>query len=387
MSTLTFWQNIPAIIQAPLLREVADRFSGTVTVVLEEGLPQRRREQGWSMPDYGAAQLVIAPDREERRALVSDRSTSDDVHIFTGFHAFPETYWTLRQASKYPVRIGVFSEPGATHDGMKGWLRRQRYRLHGLRWGRRIDFLLATGALGVQWFKRCLFPANKIIPFGYFVDADTSDETSQISQEAGEELHILFVGQLIHRKGIDVLLDAISRLPRDMSWRLNLVGTGSEEAEFRSLAKELSVQDRVKWLGMRPNAEVRTLMREADLFVLPSRFDGWGAVVNEALHEGTPVVTTTTCGASDLIQEAHRGATVPPEDAAGLAHALERQLRRGKLPPKHRTQLQAWAEETISPQAAAVYLREVLEWVEQDGSTPCPPWRSTPISHVQTTPS
>lgn len=371
MSTLTFWQNMPSIHQAPLLREVARRWNGKVQVVTEEDVSVERKVQGWSRPDYGNAELIIAPNRAHRDNLLANGNTLEDVHIFSGFHAYRETYRTFRSATKLPVQVGVMAEPGQTNDGIKVLLRRLRYGLHALRWGRRMDFILATGELGVDWFCQCGFPLEKVLPFGYFVDALGA---TNVPLRTSQHCELLFVGELRPHKGLDLLLDALSRLGR-LSWHLKVVGSGPDDIKLKTYSRGLGVSDRISWLGNLPNTEVRALMSSADCLVLPSRYDGWGTVVNEALMEGTPAIVSDACGASDLLRNAYLGYRVPSGDIDTLTQALGKIIQIGALPTSDRQKIRQWAEDAISPLTVANYLIAIVDHVRVGAPAPAAPWR------------
>lgn len=376
-SNLFFWQNIPSIHQAPLVREMARKWAGEVVVVAEDDISADRLAQGWTAPYFSPARLIVAPSSSERGQLLQ-HATPNGVQIFSGFHAYPKTYETFKRAIRSQSITGVFAEPGRV-GGWGGVLRHARYGLHALRWGRRLDFLLATGELGVRYYRKCGFPASRIFPFGYFVEpAITPNPNSpkRAKKEHPAVIKFLFVGQLIERKGLDVLFDALSTLLFE-SWVLNIVGRGPERSELEELARRSWFAARVGWLDTLPNDQLRVLMGEADCLVLPSRYDGWGAVVNEALLAGTPAIVSDACGSSDLIRAPWRGDVFPSENRAKLAGALSRRVKNGPVTAQDRMRIRTWAEENISPQRAAEYLIDIIRFVRGTESRPrpVPPWR------------
>lgn len=134
---------------------------------------------------------------------------------------------------------------------------------------------------------------------------------------------LLFVGQLIERKGVDVLLRAMHALEaRGVRAHLRLVGRGPEEGALRELARSLGLAERVEFAGLVRNEEVAGFYRDCDIAVLPSHAEANPVVVIEALASGTPVVATR-CGAEAIVGEAH-GVVVEPGDVDALAEAIER---------------------------------------------------------------
>ena len=129
-----------------------------------------------------------------------------------------------------------------------------------------------------------------------------------------EKFVILGVGQFIHRKGWDILLKAADEINVDCG--IYIVG-GKVGAEYKKLADE--VKTPIYFLEFMGKEELAEHYKAADLFVLPTREDIWGLVINEALAYGVPVVTTDKCVAGlELIKNGENGYIVPNEDKISL---------------------------------------------------------------------
>ncbi len=151
---------------------------------------------------------------------------------------------------------------------------------------------------------------------------------------------LLFVGNLVAVKGIDVLVRALASLKSPA--RLVVVGAGPERDPLARLAGELGVADRVTFLGSLPQAALPDWYRAADLFVLPSRSEGVPNVLLEASACGTPWVASRVGGIPEMPGHASRR-LVPPENPEALAAAIADALAAGRPdpadlpPPKSRT--------------------------------------------------
>ncbi len=135
---------------------------------------------------------------------------------------------------------------------------------------------------------------------------------------------LLFVGQMIRRKGIDVLLDALLLLQKMPGPRplLLAVGDGAELPDFRAQATRLGLDDSVRFIPAMDNAALPRLWAAADAFVLPSRFDAWPVVVVEALVAGLPVIGTDACGSVRDLVTPLSGFVARAGDVLSLAEAL-----------------------------------------------------------------
>jgi glycosyltransferase involved in cell wall biosynthesis len=129
-------------------------------------------------------------------------------------------------------------------------------------------------------------------------------------------LVFLYAGRLDPEKGLDILIEAM----RDVPATAVLIGSGSLEAKLRALGG-----DRIRFIGQLDRDDLPPWYAAADAFVLPSRSEPWGMVLNEAAAAGLPIVATTAVGAAyDLVEPGVNGFRVPVDDVAALAEALRR---------------------------------------------------------------
>jgi glycosyltransferase involved in cell wall biosynthesis len=138
-------------------------------------------------------------------------------------------------------------------------------------------------------------------------------------------VELLAVGSVIPRKGYDVLVTALAEL-RHLSWRLVVAGDcGRSPETSRRLKADIvrfGLADRIALLGAVASEQVAPLYASADLFVLPSRFEGYGMAYTEAIAHGVPVIGTTA-GAIPETVPADAGVLVAPDDVEALAATLQ----------------------------------------------------------------
>lgn len=141
---------------------------------------------------------------------------------------------------------------------------------------------------------------------------------------------IVYVGNIKHEKGTDVLVEAMKKLTADHGARdveLSIVGSGELEPQVRPRVEELGLSDFVVFRGRRLYDEVPTWMAAADVFVLPSRREGCPNVILEALASGRPVVASRVGGIPELLND-RNGIMFEAGDAGALASALADALAR-----------------------------------------------------------
>ncbi|MGA9762551.1 MAG: glycosyltransferase [Gaiellaceae bacterium] len=179
-------------------------------------------------------------------------------------------------------------------------------------------------------------------------------------REAGaREKRLLFVGNLesTHIKGFPTLLDALTRLSeRRRDWRLDVIGTGPARAGYEEKAAASGLAESIFFHGTKTKREVAELMRAADVFVLPSRYDNMPCAVVEAMASGLPVVSTAVGGIPEMVGEG-AGILVPPSDPAALAGALGAVL--SNLGSYDRAKLAADARARYSLEAVGAQLQGI----------------------------
>ena len=155
-----------------------------------------------------------------------------------------------------------------------------------------------------------------------------SRDAARLRKNIRETSVILSVGQFIPRKGMDVLLRAGANLPADVG--IYIVG-GQPTDEYIELAR--SCAGRVHFIDFCRGEELSDYFRAADVFVLATREDIWGLVVNEAMAFALPVITTDRCVAGlEMVKDGYNGEIVPVDDADKLYQAISDCLSSAYLP-------------------------------------------------------
>ena len=145
----------------------------------------------------------------------------------------------------------------------------------------------------------------------------------------GGAVTILSVCRLVEKKGVDVLLDALARLPRRLDWRFVHVGGGPLADTMKRRARALGIADRVTWRGALTQEQVLQEYRAADIFALASRIardgdrDGLPNVLAEAQSQGLPCVATRVAAIPELLRDGASAHLVEEGDHAAFAAALE----------------------------------------------------------------
>lgn len=187
----------------------------------------------------------------------------------------------------------------------------------------KADAFVALSEAEANYFRGIAHKVH-VIPNG--IPADVFQLRTHAAAPVESQSNLLYVGQLIGCKGIDVLFQAVAKLRREWSVRLRLVYHNARlKAGLLQRAQELGIVDAVEFVGTLGPVELAEEYRRADLLVLPTLADCLPSVVTEALLCGTPVVASAVCGVPEQVGD--YGRLVPPNDAAALADAVASVLR------------------------------------------------------------
>jgi len=194
---------------------------------------------------------------------------------------------------------------------------------------------------------------------------DLSTLPFRAGRPRGDDATILTVGRLDPIKGFDVLVDALGELARQgRRVRCRIIGSGPLEADLRARISRHGIADSVELAGAMPQADVRTALYNASIFVLPSVVtasgdrDGIPVSLMEAMAAGTPVVSTRVSGIPELVDDGREGLLVPERDPPALAAALARLIDDPDLGDRMAVAARAKVEREFD---ATVEARKLLE--------------------------
>ena len=371
-----FWQNTNSLHQSAFFKALAEKNPGCVTLVVTEKLPDSRKEMGWFEPELPGVQVVkFLNNSFDWKMFIKKNNSKSCIHIFSGIAAFRNVQMVFEFAAASKCRIGIFTEP-LDFRGIKGSIRRLRGYYHKIKYSSKIELVLTTGDLGVKQFWDWGYNRNKIFEWAYTVEK--SDNQVRYFPDESGKYRILFAGSLIKRKGFDILISALEKLSSDnfiadfyclSEKQLHL----EEDLKVNSIA---SINNKLAFHPFVSNQKLRSLMNSYDLFVLPSRHDGWGAVVCESLMEGTPVLVSKFCGSSSIIKNNTIGSVIKELSSTKLSEQIHRGYLQGRVTNTQRIWIRTWAEENISGEAMAQYFERIVDYLNNSMiAKPDAPWQ------------
>ena len=199
-----------------------------------------------------------------------------------------------------------------------------------LKWALRTsDQVVAISSYTAREIAELVPVPVRVIPYGLgFAESLPGGTAARRSTDG--TFQILYVGNLIPRKGVRYLIDALHRLASTIPAKLLILGEGTDRAKLEAQVHELGLDGRVEMPGRVPEPDLHRAFHEASVLVLPSIVDqrgdteGLGVVLLEALSYRVPVIGSAIGGITDIIGHGETGLLVPPEDPTAIAKAIER---------------------------------------------------------------
>jgi glycosyltransferase involved in cell wall biosynthesis len=227
-------------------------------------------------------------------------------------------WWERPRPSKPETRGFVRAAIHSWKDSIRLWL------LHT------ADLVIGIGSAALNEYREMGVRSDRLRMLPYCCDVSRfssvpAETRARLRRELGwsQKLVFLFSGQMIPRKGVDVLLQAFFQLAADHAdVALLLLGEGQERSSLQATVPE-SLKSRVQFRGHIPQAQLPDQFAIADVFAFSSRHDGWAVVLNEACGASLPIIATNQTGAAhDLVREGENGFRVEADDVNGMFSAM-----------------------------------------------------------------
>lgn len=189
----------------------------------------------------------------------------------------------------------------------------------------------AIGSRAESYYFTWLHGKKMVFNIPYFCDLHPFQAAEKIRHD---RINLLYSGQFIERKGVDTLLNAFA-LIADECPDLDLIMAGGNAEDIDPDLIPDRLKDRIQFAGFVQPGDLPGLFARADIFVLPSRYDGWGVVINEALGAGLPVIASDATGAAqDLVIHDENGYIFPAGDTHELAACIRKLVKSRTLREK-----------------------------------------------------
>lgn len=298
---IVFWQNQLSPHQLPYIKQIIkENRVNEVVFVAGEDVCSNRQQMGWEIPNLNNSsnfKVIVSPDKNTINELFM-KNQENSWHLFSGIRGFKFVFEAIKISLKYNIHRGIITERPNTFafglcNGKPLWLHKLRFFFQDRKYAKFFDKVFAMGDDAVQYFST-VYKKWEVIPFAYCTDFQANNEI----KKTFDDVNFCFVGSLSWRKAPQNIIKAALQVKKTMN--ISFIGAGKKEKEIHNLLKDNTTVNTI-FYGFQSNSNVKELMNNQDILILPSIYDGWGAVVNEALQAGLYVICSDKCGAKELL--------------------------------------------------------------------------------------
>ncbi|MEZ8402369.1 glycosyltransferase family 4 protein [Vibrio splendidus] len=375
MLKILVWMNMPSHHQQAFFRELSKHEYIDLEVRYYGIVPSSRIELGWSISSNLPfnQSYIVGVDQIEN----SIPDWKDRIHIIPGIGSK-----FLKEVVELVISENVkwvhWSEPGGSGLNKVVKFNSQAFELlypiflnlkHYKNYAYNINMhalgALAIGKLAEIDFIKWGVKPQKIKYLPYSLDGVDPDQRTKVVGCSNEK-SFCYLGTLEYRKGIDVLLKAFQLLVmKGCKWKLVLIGRDKTGGKYATLAKKLGIFQNVEFKGAIPAKEVSEHVSNTDVFVFPSRFDGWGVVLNEAAYLRKPLISNEKAGsAHHLIENGSNGFMVKSDNVESLKSAMQFYIDNPDKIELHGSRSFALVEKIKPVECAELFYSNIKELLE-----------------------
>lgn len=331
-----FISNFPSPYRVDFFNELGKKCD--LTVLFEEGIEeQKHRDKKWFNDNYSNFNAIFLKSTKIYKSKSICLSIKDYLNgifdlILVGNYSTLTGMYAINFLKWKKIKFALVAD-GALRKSGKGFREKLKKTLiSSANWWfstseQTDDYFIFYGA-----DKRGIYR----YPFTSLYEKEVLDQPASLESKQkykielgiNEEKVILSIGQFIYRKGFDVLIRGCKELPCDVG--VYIIG-GKAPESYQYEMEKLGLEN-IHFVDFKPKAELKKYLMASDLFVLPTREDIWGLVINEAMAFGLPVITTDKCVAGiELIENDKNGYIVPVDDAIVLGEKMRELIQNDNL--------------------------------------------------------
>ena len=354
---------------------LTENWGADVIYIIDNDLPNYRKERAWDDGGFGKATVIRLWCYKDKDNIIKELCAKykDDIHILAGFvFNLPKT------ASKYLIKqksaLGVFTERPTFTGGklelllrhIHSWL---KYRAIYWKYNKHVDFVLPLGYKALKNFNNYGWPLAKLYNFMY----NPNIPDRYVSKPLGEnsEVKFVYIGRFCNKtKGVDTLLAACKGLKG--KWSLDLIGGYGPHAEIT--IEEAEKMSNVNYIGSWKANDVIKNLGDYDIAVVPSKYDGWNLLPNEAIHAGIGCIVSNEAVSDELITSSGSGEVFTACKAKELRIIMQKAVNNHNIVNEWKKAASDFVD-NISENTVGAYLIAILNHVYGNSNQrPDCPW-------------
>lgn len=331
MKKVLFMTNYPSPYRVHFFNELGKMCD--LTVLFEETPEeQTHRDKDWFCTDYTNFKAVFLKQHKLKPHKVFCPEVTKYIkkgydHIIIGVYSTFTAMYAIMYMRLHKIKYMISTDGGMAKNG-KGFFEKLKKFLIGGACGYFSPSKVADKYLNYYGAKKnniYRYPFTSLYRKDILDNPLNQDEKTALKKKLDikENKMILSIGQFIHRKGFDILIKSSKDINDDIG--IYILG-GEPTKQYLDLCKKYNVEDKIHFVGFKTGEDLANYYKASDLFVLPTREDVWGLVINEAMAYGLPVVTTDKCVAGLELVNSKNGKIIPVNNVKALSLEINKIL-------------------------------------------------------------
>lgn len=372
---LIFWFDQPPQVSKGAFNYVSEHWGNKVLFIADHHFPEHRKQIGWDNGDYGNAEMLYISDQQNETEFIKDifDKYPNAVHILNGFFSNVESkiYPFLNDRKVKLVvhteRPFIVERPETIKQILKNVYLPIKYKQKHKKYKNLAKAIMPLGIRGCNLFEKTGWKKDQIFSFMY---CPILSEVKEKPVCVSDPIKFLYVGRF-DKKRMYLLQKAVDKI-KGVNWHIDMVGGYGDYAE--QMKNWINTRDDVSFLGKWDSSEVGKKMQDYDVYILPAKWDGWNAQVNEAINAGIALVSTSEAVSDELVTAANAGLVVPAYDVNAFSNALYKAATSPDLVKEWKNNALVYKNK-ISGNVVGNYFIDILDYIFYDKQKrPICPW-------------
>ncbi len=302
---LILWRDCPIDVEIGLFESISNKINNQLVFLCNNDFEQERKTCNWNSSSIKNSKTIILNDDNVDKLI---NEYKDEIHIFSGITGKNGQHIRKLLKVKKDLKFFIIAERPNIYGNfvMKTWGRLTRYiyyKIHSIKYKKNILGFFAMGETGKKIYTKLGFDNSKIFPFMYTLKLH---DEQLLLKKVTKPIKMLYIGRFYDEtKGTDILRNVFDKISDDSNIQLDLVGGYGPDA--KKMIEWSKTKNNVHFIGAWDQNDVYSNMKNYDVCIVPSRYDGWNLTPNQAIDAGIGVLISDNATSDELVRYSGNG--------------------------------------------------------------------------------
>ena len=371
---LVYWREVPIDVENGVFKYIDENWDGEVMVVSFSQMDESRKHIGWETSYKRIKQLYINKNDNIRQSIINIiKNSVGAIHLLCGTRGYMRIILEELKKWENSPKVAVIAERPTKYinanplERFKGCIRTLYYKHDYSQFNQFVSAYFAMGLSGVAAYDSVGWSKDILFNYMYCPLLYSSE-----SKETNSTPKILYLGRFEKKnKGLDLLMDVFDDIDDNFNYQLDLVGGYGKDSEC--VINWVSKKKNVKFIGKWDPKNICDNISKYDVCIVPSHYDGWNLMPNQAICSSIGTIITNNCGSDELIRFSGAGMVVEDKKDS-LCNAVKYVLEHKEVLDEWKSKAKEYRDK-ISWTTVGKYFMDVLDYVFYESKRkPVCPW-------------